>query len=464
MGSKRWAVACMLTAAALFLPVPEVQAVPSFARQTGMDCTTCHMSWLELTNVGRRFKLGGYQLMKAMPEDAERPLVTFNFEDNPPLIPLAAWAQVSLTNTKDTSSAGTSSSDYPQNNSVILQAASLFLAGKIIDYVGCFCQWTYDGTVHHSALDNTEIRVADSYDGDDFGALYGLSFNNAPTMSDIYNTTPVWGWPYISSFVAQAPAANTIINGTLSQQVAGLTAYTLLDKKVYLEYGGYRAAQGGLSFMGAGTQRVNVVDGTAPYYRAALQYEWDKGKQSGEIGAYGLKPSIFPDYTMPYGATDTYTDNAYDLQYQYITDANRFSFMYTYIHEKQNLGASYAAGISANPNNTLNQINTKVSYYYEKWYGVSLGYQQITGSADQGLYNTGQPITGSANGSPNSAAWIGELDWLFSPTGAQDHRKYRLVLQYTAYTKFNGARTNYDGFGRNASGNNTLFLGGWFYL
>jgi hypothetical protein len=37
----------------------------------------------------------------------------------------------------------------------------------------------------------------------------------------------------------------------------------------------------------------------------------------------------------------------------------------------------------------------------------------------------------------------------------------KVGLQYIAYTKFNGGTTNYDGFGRNASANNTLFLFTW---
>jgi hypothetical protein len=36
------------------------------------------------------------------------------------------------------------------------------------------------------------------------------------------------------------------------------------------------------------------------------------------------------------------------------------------------------------------------------------------------------------------------------------------MLQYTNYTKFNGASSNYDGNGRNAKDNNTLFLNAWF--
>ena len=33
----------------------------------------------------------------------------------------------------------------------------------------------------------------------------------------------------------------------------------------------------------------------------------------------------------------------------------------------------------------------------------------------------------------------------------------KLGLQYTAYMKFNGATSNYDGMGRNASDNNMIY-------
>jgi hypothetical protein len=38
----------------------------------------------------------------------------------------------------------------------------------------------------------------------------------------------------------------------------------------------------------------------------------------------------------------------------------------------------------------------------------------------------------------------------------------RLGLQYTGYLKFNGGSSNYDGSGRSASQNNSLFLYYWF--
>jgi len=100
-------------------------------------------------------------------------------------------------------------------------------------------------------------------------------------------------------------------------------------------------------------------------------------------------------------------------------------------------------------------MSAKLTYYYLTKYGVSLGYQSVTGSTDTGLYSTGEAVNGSAYGSPGSQAAILELDWL-------PMRNLRFSLQYTAYQKFNGAKTNYDGFGRNAGDNNTLFLLGWF--
>ena len=76
--------------AALLLAPALVHAVPSFARQTGLECVSCHLSWLELSSVGREFKLGGYTLMKDTKE--ERPWLPMQSDGPPPRLPLAAVA------------------------------------------------------------------------------------------------------------------------------------------------------------------------------------------------------------------------------------------------------------------------------------------------------------------------------------------------------------------------------------
>ena len=57
-------------------------------------------------------------------------------------------------------------------------------------------------------------------------------------------------------------------------------------------------------------------------------------------------------------------------------------------------------------------------------------------------------------GSPNSNGLIFQasaLPWLNT----------RFEIQYVMYRKFNGANINYDGSGRNAKDNNTLYLMSW---
>jgi hypothetical protein len=82
-----------------------------------------------------------------------------------------------------------------------------------------------------------------------------------------------------------------------------------------------------------------------------------------------------------------------------------------------------------------------------------VGLFDIYGSKDAILYAPGT-VSGSSNGSPSSTGYIVELNYL--PV-----QNIRLMLQYTGYTKFNGGNTNYDGFGRTAKDNNTIFLNLW---
>ena len=67
----------------------------------------------------------------------------------------------------------------------------------------------------------------------------------------------------------------------------------------------------------------------------------------------------------------------------------------------------------------------------------------------------------------NSNAFTIEADWI--PFGKEDSwlrpfANLKIGVQYTIYTQFNGGNKNYDGSGRNASGNNTLFLYAWMAL
>lgn len=118
------------------------------------------------------------------------------------------------------------------------------------------------------------------------------------------------------------------------------------------------------------------------------------------------------------------------------------------------LGFSSIQPTPTNSSNDLKTLRLGGSYYYQRKYGAALGYFSTTGSSDPVLYNQGTPVFGSGSGSPDSRGWIGELD--YGPW-----QNVKLLLQYVAYNKFNGGSSNYDGSGRNASDNNTLYLLLW---
>src|ERR1039457_4156840 len=223
----------LLTAALTFLLflalISPANAVPSYARQTGQECIACHVSFPELTPYGRYFKLTGYTIGKAAISS-----------EGVNYVPLAVMAQVSVTNTRSNNttdpSTGETVSVNQRNNGFVFCCASLFLAGKVTDYLGGFIQWSYDnlattadGTLGgHSGADNMDIRAVGKYSGADAAEpdlIYGATVNNNPTVQDVWNSTPADGFPYTTSPLASTPAAATLIDGGLAQQVAGLGGY-----------------------------------------------------------------------------------------------------------------------------------------------------------------------------------------------------------------------------------------------
>lgn len=420
----------------------QASAVPAFARQTGMACMACHVSFPELTPFGRFFKMTGYTLA------------------NNKTIPLSGMVQISRTNTRTIDQ---DNFDFVRNGDTVPQQVSLFYAGRIAGPVGAFAQWTYDGVAHHSALDNTDIRAAWHLTREDVEFIYGVTVNNNPTVSDVWNSTPAFGYPYAAPSIGVPPLAGTLVDGALAQQVVGASAYAFWQRHIYAELGAYRTADQAFSVFRSGQDTatpggVARLSGANPYWRLAYNQEW--GSHSVMFGTFGLLANRYPDNTMPGTPTDRFKDYALDAQYQYLTMTHAFTAQMAWIHEQQNWRASFPSGgigagpTPANPTDHLDTFKAKASYYYQRKYGGSVAYFSTTGSADPGLYAP-EPVTGSANGRPDTQGLILELDYL-------PHPQIRLALQYTWYLKFNGAHANYDGNGRNAVDNNTIYLLGWF--
>jgi hypothetical protein len=429
------------------------QAVPSFAAQTGQPCTACHVGAFgpQLTPLGRAFKIGGYTQT-----GGEGPLSK---------IPLAGFVLNSFTHT-NAPQPQPAAPDFGRNNNPSLDQVSLFFAGRITDFAGAFVQGTYDGVDHTVHLDNTDIRLTTLLDAGGQDLRLGLSVNNGPTVQDPYNSTFAWIYPFASSALAPVPTAQPLLAGGLIGNSLGTTVYGWYDRSLYVEGGVYNTYGPTLLNLTGADLGPGATANPAPYVRAAYEWNWDQ--QSAHVGAVFLYSNLSPSNgersvdTM-FGR-DSYTDVAVDGGYQFLGDGTHIATVDgIFTHEDQNLKASTALGTSTGPGNHLNQIRLNFTYYYQNTYGLNLGWQNTSGNANPALFAP-QPLSGSANGKPNSNSFIIEADWV--PFGKDTSwgrplANLKLGVQYTIYTEFNGGSKNYDGFGHDASGNNTLFLFAW---
>lgn len=409
--------------------------MPSFAVQTGQQCEACHVGAFgpQLTQLGRQFKLNGYTMSDG--------------DDHFP--PLAAMALTSSTHTKADQPGG-ASPGFRGNDNVALDQASLFYAGRFDDHAGAFIQTTYDGVGNVFHWDQLDIRYANtlSLGGNDL--IYGVTLNNNPTVQDLWNSTPAWGFPFAASALAPTPAAATLIDNGLAQQVIGLGGYASWNDLLYVEFDAYRGlsadAQGKLGI--TASSPPNTLHGFSPYWRVALEHSF--GNHYLEIGTYGIEAQVFPGSVKRFGA-DRITDFAVDATYQYNPTAQyNISAYATYIRESQALHSSQFA-IGSAPSGDLRTLRANVSVSYLNTYTLNAQHFESFGSADAALY-------GTANGSPNSAGWVGEADYV--PSGKlgsylPSWLNVKLQLQYVAYTRFDGSE-------QNASDNDTFYALLWF--
>ena len=482
MQIKTWrsrVAALVFGVAVLVILMPlDAQALPSFARQTGQNCVACHAGgqFPELTPFGRMFKLTGYTI-------GER------------TVPLSVMGVAGVSSVADRSKSDAPDADFQKNFAPLLASGSLFIAGKVTNNIGAFAQITYDNYAvtnadrsfsGHSQADNMDFRYADHIVDGKRDWAYGVSLNNNPSVSDPWNTAAAW-MQYVP---VPSPTSYQFADGARvyprfgsGGNIAGVSAYTFWNKTIYAELAAYRTANRAFSFMSAGIADADKtkLTGNNPYLRLALTREW--GPHNLMVGTSAMIAHVY-DAGTDTGNQDNlgrFRNNGLDAQYQYLLDPHMVTVQAAYMRQVQTYSAAtinaaappyfLADGITpvnpVNPSDTTNIFRAKLSYIYQAKYGGSLAFFNKAGTTNTlnqtaGFDANGQitsanstRVTGNLSGNPAIRGFTYEAFWM-------PKQNVRIGAQYTAYNKFNGATNNYDGFGRNAKDNNTLFLYAWF--
>jgi hypothetical protein len=111
--------------------VPQAQAIPAFARQTGMACSACHYQHFPVLNsFGRAFKEGGYTMMGAQ-EKIEGDGLSI-----PNTLNLAVVMNMQYQKTNGDTTGTTPTTKNTNNGAIDMTQASLFLGGRIAENIG----------------------------------------------------------------------------------------------------------------------------------------------------------------------------------------------------------------------------------------------------------------------------------------------------------------------------------------
>ncbi len=483
-GRRSWAptllCAAVLAGCTLMLSLP-ASAIPLFNRQTGQNCVACHAGgqFPELTPYGRLFKMTGYTIGQRT-------------------VPLSVMGLASVSKVANTGKSDDPGADFAKNDKPVLATASLFIGGKITDNLGAFIQVTYDNYaaqaadghyVGHTNADNIDLRYADRFINDEQDLIVGVSANNNPSVSDPWNTAAAW-MQYVP---VPSPGSSRFIDGNspypgfgAGGNVAGVSAYAFWNRQVYAELGAYRTAKGAFSLMSAGLANADItrLRGLNPYWRLAYSREW--GPHNLMLGTAGMLSRVYDDPldTSDPASVHIVRDLNIDAQYQYLLDPHTVTAQMVLAHSRHRypdfLANQPAAFVDAQGNPLANSnaadsstvFRAKLTYTYQAHYGGSLNFFNLSGSTNTASQssgydpatlavtsdpNAGAPSTrvgGNLAGNPATRGWTVETFWI-------PLQNLRVGAQFTAYNRFNGAAQNYDGFGRNARDNNSLFLYTW---
>ncbi len=274
MKNKKWGALAIGWLALVGLS-NEAQALPMFAKQTGLDCTACHLQHMpKLNAVGRSFAASG---MTQSIKNTDTNKSGMNL--NPSVMFKSIYEKTSDLPTasgkiKDTPS------NTPNGDLAVPKTASLYVGGRVSEDVGAIINLSYKDTednsiggkvVYAKEIENGYLGMA-VYSSDNFGPFSGMENYN----SSLYKPLKTFDMKKLSN----AFQATNIGSGAST----GVQLYYDADKlfvgndHIFGSVGMYAPAQDNLN--------MNMSSNILPFAR--LAYEYRVGDFNLILGTFGI--------------------------------------------------------------------------------------------------------------------------------------------------------------------------------
>jgi hypothetical protein len=200
-----------MTAMTSLLSPSDAQAVPAFARQVGVSCSTCHFQHFPLLNsFGRAFKASGFTMINA-------PLIESDHFSIPANLDMALFSNIRYQKSNGPKVAGTDPSTSNDGEWVIPGETSLFVAGYASKHMGVLIEGDVGGA----------------------GAASGVGFLASLKVPIVYPATDTLnvGVVPFSSGLGPAYAFELLNTGAVGNHVMTLVHPTEVSAQQYIQVG-----------------------------------------------------------------------------------------------------------------------------------------------------------------------------------------------------------------------------------
>jgi hypothetical protein len=375
----------LVAAASLVLVPDEASAVPSFARQKGKACTDCHTIWPRLTQAGREFKELGYtEVGETYPRIQEDNLDLLGFSGTPLSVSLITLPYVKA--------------QGQQSEAHIPEEMAIFLAGRITPNIGGFVEPKWARDTGQFSLELVKLAGANRVAGNNNLGIVFLKSDVAG--ADPYNTIRFTAYNTVNTpaIFTSARASGDLFQFASTENMGMVVNGRFFSNMVYVAAGAFRGDEFASNVM------TDPIDG---FGRIAFEYALT-GESVASIGGYyyGGKQNYdhsFTDLVAPAGGgsivptsvsqgiySSKFERYGADFQWQTDSQPHLFEVVGVYMY-----GTDKGAwdGIADTPADYFDVSFTgyyaEGSYFYNRKYGVTIGYDHIESSEDNSLDKKG---------------------------------------------------------------------------